>query len=83
MIFNAAGRRGPAVLVSNLMSDVRGSLMSGGVGASSQGKRGRTELTELTVRPWQFGAFTAKQQAHPAIVDVPTGIPPFDQKRRP
>jgi hypothetical protein len=45
---------------------------------SSQGARRRTELI---TRPWQIGAFAAKQ-AHPAIVDVPTGIPP-DQKRRP
>lgn len=64
---------------NTLMSDTPGYLMSGGTGLSQSVRDGRTELA---TRLWLLDTFATKQ-AHPAIVDAPTGIPPFDQERRP
>jgi hypothetical protein len=66
------------VATNTLMSDAPGYLISGGTGAS-QGVRDRR--TELATRLWLLDTFATKQ-AHPAIVDAPTWIPPFDQERR-
>ncbi|HEX7658639.1 MAG TPA: hypothetical protein VF444_04100 [Pseudonocardiaceae bacterium] len=61
------------------MSDTSGYLLFGETAAFQGVRDGRTELA---TRPWPFDVFAAAQLTHHEIVNVPTGIPPFDQERR-